>query len=164
MFLFVLFCFVFCFLFCFFSQFIFHPYWLRALCLIFFFFAECKVGYFKDKLGNTECTECPLNSVTETVDRKYCKCKRGFFRAAWEKITDNCTGRSKILYLWDEILMVRQSDIHDHFSQTTSKRIIRDKCLLVCPSFCEFIWLLLSRVLVSLRILFFLSFIDAFVR
>ncbi|CAH3018214.1 unnamed protein product [Porites evermanni] len=52
---------------------------------------ECKVGYFKDKLGNTQCTECPLNSVTETVDRKYCKCKRGFFRAAWEKITDNCT-------------------------------------------------------------------------
>lgn len=104
MFLFVLFCF-------FFSQFLFHRYWLAKSALFIFFFAECKVGYFKDKLGNTECTECPLNSVTETVERKYCKCKRGFFRAAWEKITDNCTGRTETLYLWNEILMVRQSDI-----------------------------------------------------
>lgn len=60
--------------------------------------------------------------------------------------------------------MVRQSDIHYHFSQTTSKRIIRDKCLLVCPSFCEFIWLLLSWVLVSLRICsFFHSLMRSFV-
>lgn len=79
--------------------------------LFIFFFVECKVGYFKDKLGNTKCAECPLNSVTETVERKYCKCKRGFFRAVWEKITDNCTGRTKTLFLWDEILMVRRSDI-----------------------------------------------------
>ncbi|XP_020600982.1 ephrin type-A receptor 4-like [Orbicella faveolata] len=51
----------------------------------------CALGYFKDKLGNVKCSKCPEHSVAGT-GRKSCKCKRGFFRATWERFSDNCTG------------------------------------------------------------------------
>ena len=61
---------------------------------------ECSLGYFKDKLGNAKCSKCPVNSVTET-DRKHCKCKSGYFRAPGEKISDNCTGRTRLIDILD---------------------------------------------------------------
>jgi len=54
----------------------------------------CQLGHFKDNPGNTKCTKCPVNSKTTETDRTYCKCRREFFRAPWEKISDNCTGRA----------------------------------------------------------------------
>ncbi|XP_029193980.2 ephrin type-B receptor 1-B-like isoform X1 [Acropora millepora] len=51
---------------------------------------ECPAGSFKENLGNTRCTKCPMNSVSN-ADRKYCKCRQGFFRAPRETIAENCT-------------------------------------------------------------------------
>ncbi|XP_015754163.1 PREDICTED: ephrin type-A receptor 3-like [Acropora digitifera] len=51
---------------------------------------ECPFGSFKENLGNTRCTKCPMNSFSN-ADRKYCKCRQGFFRAPRETIAENCT-------------------------------------------------------------------------
>ncbi|XP_048581123.1 ephrin type-B receptor 1-B isoform X2 [Nematostella vectensis] len=50
----------------------------------------CPRGTYKPSAGNATCVACPRNSAPE-ADRTSCRCTSGYFRAANEKITADCT-------------------------------------------------------------------------
>lgn len=97
---------------------------------------ECPPGYFKAKRGNTKCTKCPINSVSNS-DRKYCKCVRGFFRAPWENIAENCTALPSrprhLRMVAKNQTAVSLSWSHSHLLGGRRELYYEIECKIVCP-------------------------------
>lgn len=71
--------------------------------------SACAVGYFKPVSGSVPCSVCPSNSRTSQEGSRVCECRSGFYRAANDANSSDCTSELCLfvcfrLALW-EVLM-----------------------------------------------------------
>ena len=52
----------------------------------------CKKGFYKSS-KNTTCVQCPLNAISNEEAADHCECENGFYRADYEGIGVDCTGK-----------------------------------------------------------------------
>ena len=55
-------------------------------------FSACSPGKYKFLKDNSECLNCPLNSVSSVHGASVCMCMNGFYRTPSEAPDHQCTG------------------------------------------------------------------------